>query len=91
MAKFIEWATHDLAVMAANPKLSVSDLQKMLPHISEYSIRKKRKELAGEITKAPDRGASWSGLDAALCARWNRAFSLMYKHAMHTGRICRAY
>jgi hypothetical protein len=91
MPRLVDWSPEDLAVVEANRQLTVPELQRLLPHISAYSIRKKRNELSGMVVPSPDRGASWSGLDAALCARWNHAFSLMIGYARNTGKICQAY
>ena len=81
----------DKSVIADNVHKQLAAIHRMLPHLTIYTIRKYRNELRGvDDTQPPastERGASWSILDASLCARWNRAFSLMG----NVGRVCRPF
>lgn len=89
MPRLVILSSHDQSVIADNVHQRLAALHRMLPHLTIYAIRKYRNELRGiDDTQPPtstERGASWSSLDASLCARWNRAFSLMGL----AGRVCR--
>lgn len=82
----VKWSEKDLAILSANPQLSVTELHRLLPHFSLYSLRKKRAELTVSHVPLSGCGSGWSLTDAAICDRWRSAFSLMYAR----GAKCRA-